>query len=322
MEPDTGKGERGFTLIEVMTSVVIGILILVVLLSMILQVSTIWRRSAGKIESFQSARIGFELLVRELSQATLNTYLDYDNAVTPTRYLRKSELDFVISPAGASGFPGTENTGQSVFFQAPLHAVADTASYGAMDTLLNACGYYVSFTDDATVPAHVAGTVNRHRYRLMRMVVPAEQNTIYKTATGNAWFLGVDPTSTVSPVADNVIALLIRPQDPGSIPPDVTGDYTYDARLNVSASPQPITAAQLPPVLQITLVAIDESTSRRLIHGAEEPGEITRALAVRFRKSALFQADLNDLENDLDAAHIPYRIFSSAVPLRESKWSK
>jgi len=318
-------GPGGFTLAEVLVAVVLAILILVVLLAMITQVSTVWRRSAGKVEAFQSARVAFDLLSRDLSQATLNAYLDYDDPTAATRYLRKSELAFVLGPAGASGLPGTPGTGQAVFFQAPLRAVADASRYGATESLLNACGYYVAFSEDTSLPAHVAGgrAGSRYRYRLLRLLVPAEANTIYKLGSaGTGWFAGAAAQAAVSPVADNVIALVLRPQDPSATPPDLGAAYAYDTRLGVGTNPQPATANQLPPVLQVTLVALDEASARRLAQGTEPPGVLAAAMKGKFAATARYDADLADLEAALDAAHLGYRVFAAAVPLRESRWSK
>ncbi len=316
---------RSFTLVEVLVAVALAILLLAALFSMMGQVSGVWRRSTGSIEAFQGARVGFDLMGRNLSQATLNAYVDYDNATNPAYYLRKSDLRFVVGAAG-NGIPGTAGTGQAVFFQAPLHNVS-TASRTSLDTLLNTCGYYVSFTTNATVPAHVAGTQNPYRYRLMQMLVPSEGNTIYGCTTNpavidNTWFTGAVPLGNVVPVADNVILLLVRAQDPAAAAPDLTSDYTYDSALGALANPQPVTAQQLPPVLQLTMVAIDEATSRRLAAGSTPPPAIAAALAGKFQKPSSYQADLDQLQAALASARIPYRVFSSMVPLRESKWTK
>ncbi len=162
----------------------------------------------------------------------------------------------------------------------------------------------------------------------MQMLVPAEDNTIY-TATGDGWFTDPALQSYFMPVADNIIALIVRPQDPGTTPPtDITSDYTYDANLNATnpapPSPyqQPATAKQLPPLLQVTMVAIDEATAKRLDNGATQPVAISSALSGKFTSVTSYTTDLQNLELALTNAHIAYKIFSSNVPLRESKWTK
>lgn len=325
--PLTLRGQRGaggkaeaFTLIELLVSTAVVSVILVLMISVVIQASAVWRRSSGTVEAFQSARLAYELITRNLSQATLNAYLDYDNATTPTRYLRKSELAFRSGRAGADGLPGTLGTGQAFFFQSPLGYATNT-NYTGLETLLNTCGYYITFTTNSSIPSHVSATENPYRYRLMQMLVPTERNDIYKTnLTASAWFS--DYTNAAVPVADNIIALIIRPQDPASDPPDLPGGYTYDTRTNTLADPQPDSANQLPPVMHVTMVAIDETAAKRLDAGSSQPPAITAALGSRFQSAANFQADLAALEASLIQARIPYRVFSSAVPMRESKWTK
>lgn len=295
-------------------------MVLVVVLSVITQASSLWRTSTGKIAAFQSARAGFDLLTRSLSQATLNTYLDYDNPMNPSTYLRKSELAFVSGPASAAGFPGTLGCGQAVFFQAPLGYATNTTSYGKLESLMNTCGYYVAFTTNNAIPPHVAVSSNPLRYRLMQLLVPTENNTIY-TASSSAWFTGY--TVQARPLADNIIALIVRPQDPGSVSPstpDLTTNYAYDSTKSAASLPQPPTANQMPPVVQVTLVAIDEASAKRLEES--NPGAIASALSGKFQITTNYATDLSQLEDALSAQHIQYRIFSTAVPIRESKWTK
>ena len=51
----------GFTLVELMVSVSIIGLIMLVLVSMVNQISETWRTSTGKITEFQEARSGFRI---------------------------------------------------------------------------------------------------------------------------------------------------------------------------------------------------------------------------------------------------------------------
>ena len=301
--------------------------LLVMVFSAISQVSSIWSRSMDKIESFKGARLAFESITRNLSQATLNTYLDYvyDGNGNPKRYMRKSELRFIAGAAGsplASGatMPGTAGTGSAFFFQAPMGYTTDQV-YSGMESLLYPCGYFVSFAQNNTIPSHVAVGNNPYRYRLMQMLVSTGSNTIYTTGTSTTWFTAF--AGSAVPVADNVIALIVRPQDPGSltqVPPN--DSYFYDSTLNATADPQPITANQLPPVVQVTMVAIDETSAKRLENGSTPPAAIAAAMAGKFSDPANYQADLDALTASLRSSRINYRVFSSAVPIRESKWTK
>lgn len=305
-----------FSLIEMLVSTAVVAVLLVLMITVLMQASAVWRRSSSNVEAFQSARLAFDVITRNLSQATLNTYLDYDNPAAPSRYFRTSELACRIGPAGSGGLPGTPGTGQAVFFQAPLGYATNIPRHGGLEGVLSACGYFVSFTTNSSIPQHVAPSGNPARYRLMQVLVPTENNDIYKSSSGSAWISS--HTNAAAPVADNVIALIIRPQDPGATPPDVTTDYAYDTRLDAKADPQPDSAHQLPPVVQVTMVAVDESAAVR----PQSAAAIASALSGKFSATGSYQADLDDLGAKLTDARIPYRIFSSAVPIRESKWTK
>lgn len=334
-EPFRGR-IAAFTLIELLTATAVLCLILAVLFAVIGQTSGIVRHSTARIEAFQSARIGYDLMTRSLSQATLNTYLDYgyDEGTNkpPTRYLRKSELGFIVGLAGGPGttpdgstdtLPGTLNTGQAIFFQGPLDYVTNTAAYSGMESLLNACGYYIAFTNSSPLPPHVSSDSNPYRYRLMQFLAPSEANTVYKDNVGNKWFSAADLQARyVMPVADNVIALVIRPQDPERTPADLTSDYAYDSRLDVLANPQPFYANQLPPNINVTMVAIDEDSARRLDEGSSQPAKIAEALKGKFRTISEYETDLDNLAKALTDSGVKYKIFNSSVPLRESKWTK
>jgi len=298
-------------------------LILVVMLSLITQTSNVWRASSARLDAFQSARRGFETLTRSLEQATLNTYWDYDNPNNPVDYKRKSELHFLVAGAGTNGLPGTAGTGQAVFFQAPVNktSTANSANYDGLTGLINACGFFVQFgSDSAWLPAHVSASQARDRFRLMQWIQPTESLSVYDT--NSAWVSPAD--ADVFPVADNIIALIIWPKEEGKPTTPVLNSYSYDSRLNAANSPQPATAHQLPPVLQIALVAIDETSAVRL--GSALPTTIATCMAGLFQNppnppSEKFSEDLKTLGDNLTEKSINYRSFVTAVPMREAKWS-
>ena len=101
---------------------------------------------------FRQARDGFDAISRRLSQATLNTYWDYDDPNVPTRYIRQSELRFLSGPteglAGATG-GGRRWPTHGLFFQAPLGVSQPGADeLTGMTTLLNSWGYFIEFGSD------------------------------------------------------------------------------------------------------------------------------------------------------------------------------
>ena len=70
------------------------------------------------------------------------------------------------------------------------------------------------------------------------------------------------------------------------------------------------------------MVTISETAAKRLdTNSATPPTLIETALGGKFTDASKYQADLNDLSARLISANIDYRIFTTSVPMRESKWS-
>jgi uncharacterized protein (TIGR02599 family) len=331
------QSREGFTLLEILTATTIFSIILVIALSILGQSISVWKRSSNKIQSFQDARRAYSLISASLSQATLKTYLDYVDAsdnfpsdtgytAPPVRYARRSDLQMVTHPSGTSGFPGTVGTGVGVYFQFPSGfegSSGGTKQYVGMSHLLNTCGFYVEFADDTTRPGFVS-TTPKYRYRLMQLLVPTQNNLIYDASDGapaHNWFKNF-AASDSHPVADNIIALVILPQDPDEPIDYITPDYVYDSRLDEKDDPQPVTANQLPPAFQVVMIAIDEDSAMRMETGSAEPSVISTALAGKFVDVTELQQDISAIESALIDANIQYRTFTNSVAIRESKWSK
>jgi uncharacterized protein (TIGR02599 family) len=228
---------RAFTLVEILVSLGVLAILLLISAEVIGTVQTTWTSTNARVSQFREARTAFDIITRNLSQATLNTYLDYDNnylagadpeaatTTAPTRYMRKSDLRFVCGPAATyvpSGGGPAILPGHSVFFQAPL-GVAHDPSFAGLDRLLCGRGYFVQFTSDAFFrPEFIASGTLRYRYRLMEYSPPAEQNLIYADPSSKtAWMAQAGVTlqagenainrGLTRPVADNIVALVISP---------------------------------------------------------------------------------------------------------------
>jgi uncharacterized protein (TIGR02599 family) len=317
------KSRAGFTILEVMVASAVFIMLLGLLLSTISQTSTVTRRATEKVSAFQGARSAFELITSKLSQATMNSYWDYDSPMTPTKYIRKSELHFVVGPAGEDPLPGTSGTGQAVFFQAP-GGVTGTSTYNGMDNLLNAYGYYIEYQGEPGLPFQTSAS-NTSRYRLMQQVSNTESLGVYSgNATsdpdGTGWISG--DNSAV--VAENIVYMAIWPRKATS--EDSTGSalttsFAYNSRLNSAGNTQPDTANQLPPTIQLTLVAIDETSAVRFCTSSTAPTQISDAFSGLFSTSSVtqFDADLDTLTQRLTANGVNFRVFTMIVPMRESK---
>jgi uncharacterized protein (TIGR02599 family) len=314
------NSHAAFTILEVLVASAVFIMLLGLLMSTISQTSTVTRRATEKVSAFQGARSAFELLTSKLSQATMNSYWDYDSPTTPTKYIRKSELHFIVGPAGQDSLPGTSGTGQAVFFQAPGGVTGD-ATYSGMDNLLNAFGYYIDYKEESGL-AFQTTAATTYRYRLMRSVVNTEYLEVYtdNSTLGSAWISG----NNSAVVAENIVYMAIWPRkatSEDSAGNALTTTFAYNSRLNATSSPQPDTANQLPPTVQVTLVAIDETSAQRFCTSSTAPTQISSAFSGLFTTSSVsqFESDLETLAQQLTANGVNFRVFTTIVPMRESK---
>ncbi len=350
----------GFTLVEILVSLAVLAVLLLVSASVISQVQRTWSASAARVAQFREARVAFDIISKTLGQATLNTYLDYDNNYLsdPTairgatvQYTRKSELRFVSGPAATlvqgGGGEGGVLPGQAVFFQAPLGVVRNSVNSG-LDSLLCGRGYFVQLTDDeAFRPSFV--TNQRIRYRLMEFSPPAEDNLIYtevqdssKAKSVGKWFaaagadLQASETATTlgltRPIADNIVLMLISPRtepiyggastgssaDPLAIAPD----YWYDS-LSAPTGATQGNQHQVPPLVRLVLVAIDEPSAQRLEaqNGGSGMPDLLSDSGANFANARNMEDDLVTFTTYLVEKNVNFRVFSATIPILGSKWS-
>lgn len=290
-----------FTLVEVLVSLTVLIVLLLVSAQVIGTVQNTWTASNARVSQFREARTAFDIITRNLSQATLNAYTDYDNSYlddasstasnrAPQNYVRKSDLRFMTDEAVSLLGLGSSDVcpGHAVFFQAPL-GVAHDPSYVGLDRLLCGRGYFVQFTDDTPFrPSVLPPSTPRYRYRLMEFSPPAEKNLIYPALTD-----GVPPIANTSrqwyenaayqpgdddqdlanrgltrPIADNIVALIIAPMIDAPTPADPNAKevlFKYDSAINnLEGSAGQGNQHLLPPQVRVILVAMDERSADRL----------------------------------------------------------
>ena len=346
------KAQDAFTVAELLVASAILALLVVLLLTMVNQTSKTWKSTSGKIEEFRGARDAFDTITRRMGQATLNTYLDYDNPANPKAYMRQSELRFLSGPTATilGTLPNPTPT-MSVFFQAP-NGFSTNSSNSILQNALNTWGYFVEYGSDTNgVPAAVLakGYNPRYRYRLMELMEPTENLSIYNYTSGNRTYTNIDwitnsmanPTNRPAHVlAENVIALIVLPK---LSPTDVSNwnalgsnysaaslapNYTYDSSTNLNSNspidPNLNTHNQLPPVIQVTMVAVDENSAVRF---ANTYSNLMSANSLQGGYSDLFQSaaklpdDLIKLGNTLASEQINYRIFTTDVMIKGAKWS-
>ncbi len=140
--------------------------------------------------------------------------------------------------------------------------------------------------------------------------------------------------SFTRPVAENILALIISPQiqtigeNNASNPYEIAPDYYYDSTLrgnNLGNSyGEQGTQHLLPPLLRVTMVALDARGGERLSDPNNEDlrDAVIASVTSRFTTAANYQADLEGLENDLISRRIAYRVFTSTIPLKGARWSK
>lgn len=349
MKQPYGKNEdpNAFTLIELLVSMAILAIIVVLMLTMVTQTSKTWKNTTGKIEEFRDARDGFQAITRRLGQATLNTYLDYNNVTNPTAYMRQSELRFLSGPTTTILTNlTTTNPTMAVFFQAP-NGFATNTNNSILQNALNTWGYFIEYASDTnSLPAFLSPNP-RYRYRLIELMEPTESLSVYNYTSGNnsntttAWILNSMSQSYASRpahvIADNVIGLIILPKfDPADMAKwnatnpstysdsSLASNYVYNSAINGNSNaPANIMANlnthnQLPPVVQITLIAVDEQSAVRF---ATRYANLSNVMATNFTNAANFTSDLSNVQSALVTNGLNYRVFTTDVMIKSAKWS-
>jgi len=135
------------------------------------------------------------------------------------------------------------------------------------------------------------------------------------------------------PIAENILALVISPRlaRVGRNEADtykIAQNYNFDSTVagDVGTSDQDFgtqgTQHLLPPLLQVTMVAVDSRGGERISFDAQLQTQVVQMVTSRFSSAARYTADLQALESDLVQKRLAYRVFTSAIPLRQSRWSK
>ena len=370
----------GFSLVELVVAMVV--LILLVLLMTLLTNATgrVWKNSRKRIDSFQSARFAYARITAHLSQATLATYWDYYNSAgqsrtdlmrsnstspfIPSTYGRTSDLQFVCGQAATLVPPASSRSRptHAVFLQAPLGYVSDPTGttvgndFKALNTVLNAVGYYIDFTDDSSLrPSYMTASVPNWRYRLIELYQPSQNLSIYFStapfAGAQAWFTqavsatqasgstSTTPTPTIV-TADNIVALIVRPEAAsaaavvgtggGAGTAEIAPGYAYDSKAYLTnqeadgttpgASYYTQAKNQLPPLVRVTMVAIDADSAARLagVFGTNPPALYAQS---PFTDATQYGKDLAALETVLLGYHCTYRVFVSDVSVLGAQWS-
>jgi len=331
--PSRKRAPKGFTLVELLVSMTILSVLLLLLSQLLDQVQKTWNYSEGRVSQFREARVAFDLISKSLSQASLNTYWDYDydsnNAVVG--YKRQNELHFkTMKGSDLGSTKDGQITGHAMFFQAPL---GFSNKYRNLNNLFNARGYYLVFGGDERFKPRIVQADPKYRYRIMEYRPPAEENQIY--IDGDEERLKGQPAKYTNwykhqlekysnPLAENIVALVISPRDTLEEMSEsgrdtysrIARDYTFDSNEH----PDPKFLQQVPPLVRVTMVAIDETSAIRLEaeNGNSMPNLVSNNL---FTDTTNFDADIEALKKSLTEKGVNHKVFSTLVAIRSSKWS-
>ncbi|MEI6033268.1 MAG: Verru_Chthon cassette protein C [Verrucomicrobiae bacterium] len=352
----------GFTLLEVLVSIAILAMLMALVATIFNSSSRLWKAAETKVSAFQSARAAVETISRRLGQATLNSYIDYERDASGNiqnstgdsekriAYVRQSNLHFLCGPPEGFGYYEMTDLLQchshAVFFEAPLGYAGNSTITQGMNSALNVCGYFVEFSADSGSRASFLSTTAkpRWRYRLMEVRQATEGLGVYAStfnyATGTplpyslTWLttdLGLTTAERPQRVlAENVIAMVLLPRlsfsDPRYAATYLTDNFVYNSRLyldKTGGSYRAKTRNALPPVMQLILVVIDESSALRL---ADEYGNIapfgpTSNMPVSglFNHPDNLEGDIETLTKYLKENRINYRLFSSDILIRNAR---
>lgn len=361
-------GDRGFSLLEILVSTAILGLVLVAIGEAISTMQNTWVRVRAKSDVYRPLRAAADTMNRRVSMATLNARWEVDEKALEQgreQYVKESELHFVSGPALDLVGRGGELVGHGVFFQAPFgvdddqQAGSDPDRHDRLSHALNAWGYFIEYgSDSGQRPSFMADVGERYparrRFRLMEYRQPTAELDIFRpepngngkpeisAATSKSavrrWLepplRGGSPQDRhVSVLAENVVALVIRPISGGRLLSasesnreqyDLAPEGEYDTRRFQwdGATVEAVRSRhRLPPALEITLVATNEESWARLIDSQVEmaASRIRGAVNGRFQNPDAYQADLDSLIDTLNKAEIDHRVLRSVVPLAEGR---
>ena len=194
----------------------------------------------------------------------------------------------------------------------------------------------------------------------MEYRAPSEKLSIYKPVGGTSaadsgglreltsgssdayyhWFQGdLRAGRFVRVLADNIIALIITPAEAAyasssgqgaSRSERIAPNYGYDSRewqwsggAAEGNERLQLSKHQLPPLVQVTMVAIDERSADLLeLSGEATPGSPPTLIDPSlFAFSTTYKEDIRSLEEALLRKNLDYRVFQTTIIMRSSKWS-
>ncbi len=371
----------GFSLVELLLSMTVLTAILLMFVGLLDQTQKTWEFSRTQIAQFREARLAFDIISKNVSQATLNAYfeqIDKDGKrasdfpdpkdFVPKEFQIQSELHFKTMNARDLRVGGVAamGPGHALFFQAPLGSSANQ-KYTPLTNLLNGRGYFIALMPDTAFrPSFLAqvGVAEKVRYRLMEFLPPTEQNQVYAAANeadsaGSQaqslaermkWITvplsAAGSNSTIRPLAENIVAFIVSPREAIADTSTTTAmdnktalakadqeatarvapTYEYDSARPLN--PDSWSAHTLPPLIQITMVAIDEVSAMRLEerYGTRfmdhfVPRAWMESADAYRRDIELLVKAFEDESQAPGGVKISHKVFTTTVRINGAKWS-
>jgi len=351
------KYASGFSIVELSVSMAILSTILIMVLTLLSETQNNWRRMTSEAGQFREARLAFETMSNRIRQATLNTYWDYKEGTSPVAategitapvplaYVRQSELHFISGPTDSLGIPSRDRfPTHGIFFHAPL-GYTDDENLEIFTESLNEWGYYIDFDDDSEgLPPFLRDRLEpKFRYRLKEFRKPTEDIEALESAEERKGQTAISDTNWFSQylsrrrgfdrtLAENIIALIVTPLLPEAATQggaaaaltDIAPEYTYDSRANISSSvdeadiSSKLNVHVLPPLIRITIVAIDETSATRLESGKQNPNLVPKTL---FSRANRYDRDIEQLVEKLNSQNIRHSVFTTTFPMKAGRWA-
>ncbi len=345
------------TILELLVSLAIFASVMLVIAQAITTIQATWIKTRARADGYRNTRIALDTIARRITQATLASYWITPEEPAGSEPQRHSHLHFISGDA--QQLIGGETIGHAIFFQAPFgqSASSDTTSASGapahehLTETLNAWGYFVeSSSDRQDRPDFLANEPDlappKTRFRLMEFRQPTAELTLLKMQTlagvtapkpqidsedsPRSWF--ATPLGKVSPkerhvslLADNIVALIIRPlpRPSKNLTFAPATSYEYDSRPSRSdLSPQAIaTRHRLPPAVQLIALAISEDHLQHLEidpgKAAAEASQLRSLIRSKFQDTTHIDEDLTALERELTQRKIPHALVTQTVPIPE-----
>lgn len=243
--------QSGFTLLELLVSVVLLALLSIFLFSILNAASEIWRDNESRAGSFREARAALHFMARELD--SLYTNPGGSNAL-PVFVGNPSNPTLTLPVEAATN----ETWGGRVFFLTMLSAAAQDPAANKSD--LCAVGYYLAYTRDRTAFSPSGTGAGNSSYKIYRHSRSSNATfaALLASATPNAIF-----QPSLAPGGDEILARNITRFEVRLFRRKLAGGL--EQVTPASAWP----ASETPAMVELAITAINDETAAKLATRAQ-----------------------------------------------------